>query len=293
MSRVRFHGIHSLSKISNVHWSGIGWKDFDDSLTVQNNINNMNMTFDIVMAYKPLEFKNFKGVIYPKCIRYNEMYDINWTLKEIKKSGAQLVVCHHLNDCKKYEKMNLPGVKFVYIGHCANKRIFKNYNLKKKYDISFVGIDNPSIYPVRHRLKQISLQLSNIYNVHFHPHPGYNLPDAYKDLYLIDMAKVINQSKIIISCSSKFKYRLGKYIEVPMSHSVLCADIPNDSDNYDYLIDFHNDMSDQEIMEIISYYLNNSDLLADKQLKGAEFAMNYTQDHYAERLLNEIFDFIK
>ena len=203
-----------------------------------------------------------------------------------------VTVHHHLNDCKKYEKMNLPGVKFIYIGHCANKRIFKNYNLKKKYDISFVGIDNPSIYPVRHRLKQISLQLSNIYNVHFHPHPGYNLPDAYKDLYLIDMAKVINQSKIIISCSSKFKYRLGKYIEVPMSHSVLCADIPNDSDNYNYLIDFHNDMSDQEIMKIISYYLNNSDALTDKQLKGLEFAMNYTQDHYAERLLNEIVDFI-
>ena len=106
------------------------------------------------------------------------------------------------------------------------------------------------------------------------------------------MAKVINQSKIIISCSSKFKYRLGKYIEVPMSHSVLCADIPNDSDNYNYLIDFHNDMSDQEIMKIISYYLNNSDALTDKQLKGLEFAMNYTQDHYAERLLNEIVDFI-
>ena len=51
-------------------------------------------------------------------------------------------------------------------------------------------------------------------------------------------------------------------------------------------------MLDQEIMKIISYYLNNSDALTDKQLKGLEFAMNYTQEHYAERLLNEIVDFI-
>ena len=29
-----------------------------------------------------------------------------------------------------YQKMNIPGVKFVYVGHCAEKTIFKDYNLR-------------------------------------------------------------------------------------------------------------------------------------------------------------------
>ena len=29
MSRVRFHGIAALSKIANVHYSGIGWNDYN------------------------------------------------------------------------------------------------------------------------------------------------------------------------------------------------------------------------------------------------------------------------
>ena len=100
MSRVRFHGIAALSKMVNVHYSGIGWNDYDINLTVQKNIDNMKQKFDIVIAYKPLELKNFKDVKLPKCIRYNEMWDINWTLKEIKESSSQLVICHHLNDCE-------------------------------------------------------------------------------------------------------------------------------------------------------------------------------------------------
>ena len=38
MSRVRFHSIQALSKIANVHYSGIGWEDYDKNLTVQENI---------------------------------------------------------------------------------------------------------------------------------------------------------------------------------------------------------------------------------------------------------------
>ena len=59
MSRVRFHGIAALSKIANVHYSGIGWSDYNINLTVQENINNMNKKFDIVIVYKPLELKKF------------------------------------------------------------------------------------------------------------------------------------------------------------------------------------------------------------------------------------------
>ena len=130
MSRVRFHGIKALSKITNLQYWGIGWENYNNNLSVQANLDTKKDKFDIVIAYKPLEMKNFKDINIPKCIRYNEMYDVKWTMKEIRESGAQLVICHHLNDCEKYQRnarAHLPDVKFVYVGHCAENTIFKNY----------------------------------------------------------------------------------------------------------------------------------------------------------------------
>ena len=288
MSRVRFHGIQALEKIANVHYSGIGWNDYNNNITVQQNIDAMDTQFEIVIVYKPLELKNFKQVTIPKCIRYNEMYDIRWTLKEITDSGSQLVICHHLNDCASYQKMNLPGVQFVYIGHCAEQTVFKDYQVPKKYDI-MLGGKLSSHYPLRNRLYNILLQLRNQYTIYIHPHPGYDLNDAHTNKYLIDFAKKINESKIVVTDSGKPRTRFGKYIEVPACNTVLAADFPLDSaDDYSYLIQLDMSMSDQDIKNKLKQYLENQDLYEQKRKKGLAFAKEYTQEKYAERLVKEI-----
>ena len=51
-----------------------------------------------------------KDIDIPVCLRYNEMYDFNWTTKEIDESDAEFVICHHENDpknIKQYHKHNL------------------------------------------------------------------------------------------------------------------------------------------------------------------------------------------
>jgi hypothetical protein len=294
MSRVRFHGIAALSKIANVHYSGIGWSDYNINLTVQENINNMNQKFDIVIVYKPLELKNFKDINLPKCIRYNEMYDVNWTLKEIREGGSQLVICHHLNDCEQYQKFNIPNVKFVYIGHCAEKTIFKNYNLNKEYDILIAGAINEH-YPLRIKFLKLIPELSKKYKCYIHPHPGYDLKDAHTDRYLKEMAITINKSKIVLTDTGKPRSRYGKYIEIPMCKtSAICGDLPHDkADDYSYVIEVTNKMSPQEIYDKISYYLDNEDKRLEKVRKGIEFSKSYTQELYAERLLKEIKEFIQ
>ena len=170
MSRVRFHGMEALKEIANVHFSGVGWDDYNNHKTVQENIDAMGKKFDIVIAYKPLELKEFKNVNIPKCIRYNEMYNIQWTLSEIKESGAQLVICHHLNDCLQYRSFKIKNVKFVYVGHCAKQSVFKNYNLDMKYDILIAGFISPH-YPLRNRFIKLLPKLREKFKVHRHPHP--------------------------------------------------------------------------------------------------------------------------
>jgi len=294
MSRIRFHSIKALSNIVYVKYWGLNWNNYDNNLSVQENINTLHQNFDIVIVYKPLELKDFKNVNLIKCIRYNEMWDVNWTLKEIEDSGSQLVICHHLNDCQKYQNMNIPNVQFIYIGHCANKNIFNNYNLKKEYDIFFAG-NISHHYPLRIRYLNIIQKLKNNgYKCLYYKHPGYEHSDSYTNKYLIDYATNINKSKIVLACSSKWKYRLGKYIEIPMCNSaVICGDIPNDNaDNYDYVIHITNNMSDYEIIQKIKYYLNNETERLKKIKKGLEFSNKYTQENYANKLLNEINIFI-
>lgn len=289
MSRVRFHGIKALSKLVEVKYWGIGWEKYNSNLSVQENIDILPDKYDMVIVYKPLNYKKFKNISIPKCIRYNEMYDINWTLKEIKESGCELVICHHLNDCEKYQKMNIPNVKFVYIGHCAEKAIFKDYNLKKEYDILIAGCIN-SHYPLRNKFLKLLPYLRQKYKCHLHPHPGYDLQDSHTDRYLKEMAIAINKSRITLTDTGLPRSRYGKYIEIPMcGTSAICGDLPDDkADDYSYVIEVTNSMTAQEIINKICYYLDNEDKRLEKVQKGIKFASNYTQEHYAERLLKEI-----
>ena len=294
MSRVRFHGINALSKLAQVTYWGINWPNYDNSISVQANLNALGETFDIAIAYKPLDLIGFKDINIPKCIRYNEMYDVEWTLKEIKQSGSELVICHHLNDCEQYQKMNIPGIKFVYIGHCAEKTIFKNYNLDKEYDILIAGCVSPH-YPLRNTFLGLLPYLKQKYKCHQHPHPGYDLTDAHTDRYLREMAIAINKARITLTDTGIPRSRYGKYIEIPMCGvSAICGDLPDDkADDYDFVIEVNTTMTPQEIFDKISFYLDNEDKRLEKVNKGIEFSKNYTQEHYAERLHNELNLFLK
>tara|TARA_B110001450_G_C17507841_1_gene435111 strand:- start:273 stop:848 length:576 start_codon:yes stop_codon:yes gene_type:complete len=190
--------------------------------------------------------------------------------------------------------MNIPGVKFFYVGHCAEKTIFKDYNTPKEYDILFGGAINSYHYPLRSRFLELLPYLKEKYKCHHHPHPGYVKQDAHTDRYLKEYANKINKSKIVLACCSKWGYRLGKYIEIPMcGTSAICGDLPNDkADDYRYVIEVTNSMTTQEIFDKICYYLDNEDKRLEKVKKGIEFVNNYTQERYAERLLKKITEYL-
>ena len=289
LARERFLSIDAIGKISNVTYSGIGWDGYDNNNTVSQNIKNMNINFDIVIAYKPLEMKEYNRVSILKCLRYNEMWDTRWTLKEIRESGSQLIICHHLNDMKRYTDMNISGVKFVYIGHCVDPTIFKDYKCEKRYDLMLGGHVSARHYPLRARLRNILKGMSRQYRVYIHPHPGYDLDDAHTNKYLIDFAKRISESKIAVTCCSRYGYRLGKYVEIPACNTVIAADIPADNaDDYSYIISINNSMSDHEIRNKLIEYLKDNNKYKNKNDLGKQFVREYTWDKYAWRVVAAI-----
>ena len=62
MSRVRFHSIEALSKICNLTIWGIGFPNYNNNLSVIDNINNLKTKFNCVISYKPLVMKNFEEI---------------------------------------------------------------------------------------------------------------------------------------------------------------------------------------------------------------------------------------
>ena len=137
--------------------------------------------------------------------------------------------------------------------------------------------------------------LKQKYTCHQHPHPGYDLTDAHTDRYLKEMAIAINKARITLTDTGIPRSRYGKYIEIPMcGTSAICGDLPDDkADDYGFVIEVNTSMTPQKIVDKISFYLDNENKRLEKVQKGLEFASNYTQEHYAERLLNEIKLYLK
>ena len=292
MSRVRFHAMKELGKLVYVKWWGIGYDGYDNEKTVQENLDTLEFTYDMAISYKPLEMKEFKNINIPKCIRYNEMFDIDLTRNEIIDSGADLVICHHKNEMRFYDK-NMENVQFKHIAHCANKDIFKPLNLEKDIDLLLIG----SIwdrYPLRIRMAKILQTLSGEFKTQIYQHPGYDLQNAHNDEHLHDFVRTINRAKIAVTCTGKYRCRYGKLVEVPMCKTALACDIPEEEENEfnQILIQIDNSMTDEEITDKLRTFLRDDEQRKQKEDFGHYWAQRHTQELYAKRLMNTIYEFL-
>lgn len=302
MSRVRFWAIEELSKNQNVklYILGPGFTNFYQTKSLQQNIIDLNVKFDIVIWYKPLD-KNYNfdtniKLPFKTCLRYNEMWDEKWTINEINESKTDIIICHHYNDYLRYKndiyKDNL-NKQFFYIPHHANPNIFKSIDLEKNIDIMMSGVAKQNHYPLKYRLFNLIKSHKNTilkkYNIYEHNHPGYKNDSSFLNINQINYNEIINKSKLCIACTSKYKYRLGKYVEIPMAESVIVGDLPyEDSSFKDFVVEVTMEMSDNEILTKIIDTLENQDLINQMTKIGNEWSKNYTTKIYTNNLLKII-----
>lgn len=301
MSRVRFWPIEIIGNREDVDLQliGPGFNNYNMELSLQENILNMGINFSLIIWYKPLDKKyNFNKNIklpFKTCLRYNEMWDIDWTREEIDESNTDIIICHHYNDYLKYNKLyRETNRQFYYIPHQASPTIFKNLNTDKDIDILIAGVTKEKHYPLKHKLLNIINKhkdntLSK-YNIHHHLHPGYNKLDNFTNINQIEYNKLINRSKICVACTSKHKYRLGKYVEIPMGASVILGDIPfEDVDSFkQFVIEINIEDSEEDVINKVVYYLENQDKLNICREKGLEWSKQFTTKKYVDTLMSII-----
>ena len=296
MSRVRFHSMEAIEKMSTFLWSGPNWENWDNNKTVDENLEINNFSPDLIVGYKPLEIKGFADSKFIKCLRYNEMYDDDWTRKEINQSAADIVVCHHKNDWEDWKdrKFHKP-VNFINIPHCAERTVFKDYKLPKIHDVLLVGAINVTTkfgqhYPLRQKMLEVLAEMSDDYKVGVYQHPGYILGDAHKNTYAIDFAKAINSAKICVTCSGMPKSRFGKYVEIPACRTAIAADIPNEEQETfkKFVIEINTEDDNKTIIENLKKYLDNPKELEKVSYRGWMLMQKYTQEWYASVFINNI-----
>ena len=299
MSRVRFHSMQAIEKMlttKNFLWTGPNWENFDNSKTVDENLANNDFKADAIVGYKPLEISGFAASKYLKCLRYNEMYDQEWTSKEINESAADIVICHHKNDYEDWKSFKFnKAVELINIPHCADRSIFKDYKLPKTHDILLVGAIHVTTkfgkhYPLREKMLEVLREMADDYKVGVYQHPGYVLGDAHENGYAVDFAKAINSAKICVTCSGAPKSRFGKYVEIPACRTAIAADIPHEEQETfkKFVIQINVEDDNKTIIEKLKRYLDNSEELEKVSYRGWMLMQKYTQEWYASVFINNI-----
>ena len=188
----------------------------------------------------------------------------------------------------RYPHWDEHGIKRVHIPHGADASIYMNYGLEKDIDVLIIGNLSTNYYPHRVRLKNIATQIlrKRSYRVHVSPHPGYKLsPIREGSVIGIDYAKLINRSKLVVTCSMIHHYALAKYAEIALCRSLAVADVPAERQEYfrSTILEAAPSMLDRTIVDLMESVLDDPAELERRTVQAYDIALpRVTLAHYAE-----------
>jgi hypothetical protein len=305
--RAFFHNLDAIGAhpgVEELRYLGMGWPGWDEGLTTLQNITNCYQDkplpdMIITYAYKRKEdYPGLRDVLIPKCMRWNES-NYEFFLYTLLSRDIGLCIFHHQNDTFSWGAKRIRGIKFENIPHCAEPEIFKDYREDKIYDILISGFMREDVYPFRHRLRKIVVErLSSRYNCKILPHPGYRSRYALKPntCILEGYAREVNRAKIAITCSSKYKFALMKYIEIPMSGTLLAADLPDERHEFfkKFMVVLDPKWSDGKIADKLEFYINHKTERKTLIKKGYKLVRNTrTHEQYADRFVRIVKNYLR
>tara|TARA_Y100000768_G_C23663350_1_gene534228 strand:- start:40 stop:639 length:600 start_codon:yes stop_codon:yes gene_type:complete len=170
--------------------------------------------------------------------------------------------------------------KYIYTPHYIDTNIFTIYpEINKDIDILIYG-NLSDLYPFRKRV--FNILNDNDISYQFLPHPGYLDQNENTDNIIIgeQLAKLINRAKYTLVTCSAFNYLVKKYMEITACGSIMIGNYPKYEDNpfKNNYINIDNDMSDNDIVQIIQNALNNYEQYKNTYIK---YCHTYTLNNYS------------
>jgi len=290
----RVHALKSIEKLIEVKYAGVGYtssnvtqvvKDLGEADFIVIQCKRKQNILNADLDYKEDEklFGEYKG---KKILLLDEAFDREKCLGKIIRTGVDYVICNYYNDRMWYEgRKSLKSVKWQNIPHCASIDLYKDYGEPKIYDLLWLGAVS-NHYPFRQRLLNIVNSLKEVVRVRV-----VEKRERMNGVCLEKYARLINSSKITVTCSSRYKYKLAKYVEIPLCGSLLAADLPLEDKDFisKFALVLDPNWRDEKIKEILIEMIKNDKERNERIKIGMHLNLQYcSQEIYAARFFNTL-----
>lgn len=181
-------------------------------------------------------------------------------------------------------KYEVESGRAMYKDYAGNEKIYKNFHLEKKYDVSFIGAD----YGVRREyVEYLRKNNINVYTKGGGWEEGFATPD--------EMIEIFNQSKIVLGFatvgSSDDIYILkGRDFEVPLIGSFYITGHHEELKEYFELgKDIETYVSKEDLLKKVHYYLTHDTERETIALNGYTKSLkNYTAKKAYEKVFGHL-----
>jgi len=252
--------------------------------------------YDFIVTDSDFVFvhENWKSTKIPKAIIKEDIYSVNSGLqvKWAKENKFDIIFYKYKNPFfKKYRAVeNI--FRCMWSPHSVDIEMFKDYGLKKKYEVLLVGRRGKNTYPKRNRLHHLLKGKKYFTSINRPLESNVGCEKECLDKWPVkeDYAKLLNQAEICVTSGLSFDYPVMKYFEIPASKCLLMsnwfselADLGfKDGENM-VVIDFKN--LDSQIRSL----LNNKEELKRIQNNGYELIHKFhTCDIRADTMVRRL-----
>lgn len=304
-SQVRRHVIEAMQRSDKLTCvlSGHGWDSWNSDAPINENVARlMPEGCHFLWLYKPQgstgrmacpPLIGLEDCELPKLQRFHEA----WWL-DVPKHRSQLfeetrfcdlAVHTHANDARRFEAV---GIRHLHIPQTAEPRLYSASTPHKSRPINMLltGTISSEHYPLRVRLKSL-IEQGKLPGAKIRNHPGYVIRDA--PMQTVDYARHLAQTKIVLACTSRWRYALGKHVESMMAGCAVVSDMPDDhifeGTLGRHIIRIDPSWPDDRIVDHIKWWVDRPTELQQLARAGQQVAMElYTHDAYCDSLFGAL-----
>ncbi|WP_408010744.1 glycosyltransferase [Pseudalkalibacillus sp. A8] len=235
--------------------------------------------------------RNIDRVLIPKGTLVHDIhYRKGWRKKFYQKNQIEhLFVQYRYAFLKWYPEFQN---QMIWLPHHVPGHIFKDLKLQKDINLLMLGSLIKGFYPLR---VQMFNQLSKRPDFRYFQHPGYRNIQSQKAIIGENYAKLMNRSKIFLTCDSVYKYPLLKYFESLGCGTLLLAPGSKELQELGFVNgETFVEVNEKDFLEKVNFYLRNEDLRNQIITNGKKLIQQrHTTEIRARQLLRHIERIIK
>jgi len=210
-----------------------------------------------------------------------------WYINEAKRHNFDIYLLRYKTTSLQ-EHQWLQYEQTIWIPHSINPQLHKDYELPKTRECIIVGATHKDYYPIRDKAVN-ELQDQSYFEIIPRPDETTNTNTKRWPIGK-DYTKLLNETKIVITCTSILEYPVIKFFEIAGCNSVVCSNHTSELGELGFIpnenmieITINDDLS-----EVIPTWLQ-SDKLQDVSKAGYDLIHSkHTSQIRAKELLSEL-----